>query len=95
MPPEVVQPYPETTTLSIGPAGAQAWVIAQDEDADDAITFAWWLSLDGYVGTAVPIGNGSLVELPYDPALDGQELRCLIFDSENASVEVTWTVEVL
>jgi len=95
VPPEIVQPYPETTLLSVGPGGAQAWVIAQDEDADDTLTFAWWLSLDGYVGTAVPISNGSLVELPYDAALDGQELRCLIYDSANESIEVAWTLEVL
>ena len=92
VPPEIVQPYPESPVLQIGPAGAQAWVIARDEDADDVVTFAWWLSIDGYVGTAVPIADGSLVELDYDAALDGQELRCLIFDAENESVEVVWTL---
>ncbi len=95
VPPEIVQPYPESPILQIGPAGAQAWLIARDEDADDVVTFAWWLSIDGYVGTAVPIADGSLVELDYDAGLDAQELRCLVFDTENESVEVVWTLEVL
>ncbi len=97
VPPKILRQYPENVVTVDEQRGGQAFVIAGDTDEEEGLTFAWWLSEDGYVGTAQPIenGNGSLVELSWDAALDGQELRCLVYDSDLNSADVSWLVEVL
>ena len=95
LPPRVLASNPaDGEPIVLGPSGRQVMVVVTDPDPDDAVTITWWYSLDGYIGDAQPFPDGSAVNLPGDPELDGQELRCLLYDEAGHDVNLAWPLEV-
>lgn len=95
LPPRVLASNPaDGEPIVLGPTGRQVMVVVNDPDPDDTVTLTWWYSLDGYIGDAVPFPDGSAVDVPWDPELDGQELRCLMYDDAGHDVNLAWPLEV-
>lgn len=80
--------------IQVGERGVRVFVIAQDPDGDD-VRFVWSLSEEGVIGTAVPIEDGSQVELAWDETLDEQELTCFVYDGKGNVLTLSWPLEVL
>ncbi len=95
LPPRVLATNPEEgETLIVGPEGRQVMVVVDDPDVDDLVVITWWYSLDGYIDDATPFDGGSKVRIPGDPSLDGQTLRCLVYDDAGNDVNLSWPLEV-
>ena len=95
LPPRVLASNPaDGEIIVLGPTGRQVMVVVNDPDPDDTVTLTWWYSLDGYIGDAVPFPDGSAVDVHWDPELDGQELRCLMYDDAGHDVNLAWPLEV-
>lgn len=87
---------PSETPLILKDRTVQVFVIARDEDG---VTFQWSRSDGTLLGNAQQVNaETSFVEIAPDPDvnLDGQSLRCTIYDGAvpPASVILTWPLEV-
>jgi hypothetical protein len=85
---------PDGEALVVGPDGRQVMVVVHDPDPDDVVTLTWWFTRDGRIPDATPFEGGSTVTLPWDPALDGQDLRCLAYDEAGHDLQLSWPLEV-
>ena len=87
---------PSQTPLILKDRSVQVFVIARDEDG---VNFQWSRSDGTLLGNAQQVNaETSFVEISPDPNinLDGQSLRCTIYDGAvpPASVILTWPLEV-
>jgi hypothetical protein len=95
VPPRVLASNPpDGESIVVGPDGRQVMVVAHDPDPDDVVTLTWWFTRDGRIPDATPFEGGSTVTLPWDPALDGQDLRCLVYDDAGHDLQLSWPLEV-
>jgi hypothetical protein len=105
VPPEIkARSFANQETIEVGTSGVEVFVVAQDGD-DDRISFVWSYANGDLIGDAeyfvdevdgdAPDRQTSLVNVPWDPELDGEELRCDVFDEENDTLTLSWPLEVL
>ena len=81
-----------------GTQGGVAWVSVVDPDEDDVMDYLWTINGLGPQGSAQTFvsGNyqGSSIQLPSDPLLDGRTLTCTVYDQAGASARRSWSIEV-
>jgi len=81
-----------------GIQGGVAWVSVVDIDEDDVMDYLWTINGLGPQGSAQTFvsGNyqGSSIQLPSDPLLDGRTLTCTVYDQAGASDRRSWAIEI-
>ena len=81
-----------------GTQGGVAWVSVVDPDEGDVMDYLWTITGLGPQGTAQTFvsGNyqGSSIQLPSDPLLDGRTLTCTVYDQAGASARRSWSISV-
>jgi hypothetical protein len=89
-------------TITVGRDGQEVFVIAQDPEDDD-VAFVWSYEDHGLIGSAETIRTevgdvllqGSSILVVWDPELDGDVLRCEVFDEYNDTIKMSWPLEML
>ena len=77
------------------------YAAAIDPDSNGVVLFTWSAGPNHLFDDPFQVGDtgtvewGSQVEVPYDPTLDGQTLRCTLLDIAGATTTRTWPLEVL
>ncbi len=91
--PVIVSATTFETVLKIDKEIFPVYVACQD-DTDDVLNYLW--TLDRVViPDAEDLPNGSQVRLDRnEPDLDGSPLEILVWDSEGAQTDMSWTLEV-
>jgi hypothetical protein len=78
--------------------GGVAWVSVYDPDEGDVMDYLWSINGLGPQGSAQTFvsGNyqGSSIQLPQDPDLNGRVLTCTVYDLSGATDRRNWSIEV-
>ena len=96
----------EGTTHTVDGVNDLFFVVAEDPDLDveagDSLQFIWQAGpylVDPREEREETEGEAiyfySLIEIPYDPELDGELLSVSVYDAEGAEARSSWPLEVL
>lgn len=101
-PPEILHSDPsEGAVLQVTTSSSDTvFVVVQDKDPDDELSFMWSISglglqsggepllQDDFIGSKIVLNN---IEVSWH----NRTLTCKVYDSERTSAEISWTIEVL
>ena len=78
--------------------GGVAWVSVYDPDEGDVMEYLWSISGLGPQGSAQTFVSanyqGSSIQLPQEMNLNARTLTCTVYDSQGASDQRSWSIEV-
>jgi hypothetical protein len=101
-PPEILHSDPaEGLSLQVTTSSSHsAFIVVQDIDPDDSLRFQWFISGIGILGPGEALLQddfiGSKIELNnIESSWHNRSLNCVVYDSENESATMSWTIEIL
>ena len=77
-----------------------AFVVAQDQTENDTLRFQWYISGAAFLGSGESLPQedfvGSKIEFTsLEPSWHNRNLNCVVYDSYNASANISWPIEIL